>query len=247
MAKAKVLVETDLVDSSVPTYGSEGWDAYVMSQFKEDELIDGAPLCHGLRRVARNLLGDIIFSGPTSVDPPTDVNGFGRATVVYQVTFIWREDGTTRVFSDVADVWHGNTDDLFAVHPAAVASTRAEARALRKALAIRKVSADELCRKDISAVVKGLNVSVKVEAPTTGESKPTDLMTAPQKNFLNSLCSKLNISVLALIETTGMTVETITRDATSKLITKLNEFQQKGMDVIKETNPELIGYNENWK
>lgn len=243
MAKAKVLVETDLVDSSVPAYGSEGWDAYVMSQFKEDELIDGAPLCHGLRRVARNLLGDIIFSGPTSVDPPTDVNGFGRATVVYQVTFLWF-DQTTRVFADVADVWHGNTDDLFAVHPAAVASTRAEARALRKALAIRKVSADELCRKDISAVVKGLNVSVKVEAPTTGESKPTDLMTAPQKNFLNSLCSKLNVSVVALIETTGMAIDSVTRDATSKLITKLNEFQQKGMETIPK---ELIGYDENWK
>lgn len=243
MAKSKVIVETDLVETGVPTYGSEGWDAYVMSQFKEDELIDGAPLCHGLRRVARNLLGDIIFSGPTSVDPPTDVNGFGRATVVYQVTFIWN-DGSTRVFADVADVWHGNTDDLFAVHPAAVASTRAEARALRKALAIRKVSADELCRKDIGAVVKGLNAVVKTEAPTTGESKPTDLMTAPQKNFLNSLCSKLNVSVVALVETTGMNVETVTRDATSKLITKLNEFQQKGMETVPK---ELIGYDENWK
>lgn len=240
MAKSKVVVETDV--DAIPNYGSEGWDAYVMSQFKEDELIDGAPLCHGLRRVARNLLGDIIYSAPTGVTPATDVNGPGRATVVYQVTFLW-PDGTTRIFGDVADVWHGNTDDIYAAHPAATASTMAEARALRKALAIRKVSANELCRKDVGAIVRG-SVGVKVEAPTTGESKLGDLITAPQKNFLNSLCSKLNISVLSLIETTGLTADTVTRDATSKLITKLNEFQQKGLESIPK---ELIGYNENWK
>jgi hypothetical protein len=244
MTKSKVIVETDL--DVAPAYGSEGWDAYVMSQFKEDELIDGAPLCHGLRRVARNLLGEVIFSSPTIIHPAVDPNGPGRATVVYQITFLWKEDGSTRVFGDVADVWHGNTEDLYAAHPAATASTMAEARTLRKALAIRKVSANELCKKDIGAIVRAAT-GVKVEAPTTGESKPTDLMTAPQKNFLNSLCSKLNVSVVALIATTGMTVDTVTRDATSKLITKLNEFQQKGMDTIKDSNPELIGYDENWK
>jgi len=241
--KNKVVVETDLEVSSVPEYGSDGWDSYVMSQFKDDELRDGAPLCHGLRRVARNLLGQILYSGPTSVNPATDPNGPGRATVVYQVTFLWF-DGTQRVFADVADVWHGNTDDMFAAHPAAVASTRAEARALRKALAIKKVSADELCSKDMGAIVRGSVSTVKVEAPTTGESNPTDLITPAQKNFLGVLCSKLDINVLKLIESTGNVYEKITKDATSKVITKINEYQQKGVELIPK---ELIGYDENWK
>lgn len=242
MGKVKVVTQEDLEELLVPVYGSDEWDSYVMGQFKEDELIDGAPLCHGLRRVARNLLGQIVYSGPTSVNPATDPNGPGRATVVYQVTFLWA-DGTTRVFADVADVWHGNTDDLFCAHPAATASTRAEARALRKALAIKKVSADELTRKDVVALVRGSTGPVKVEAPTTGESLPTDPMTGAQENLIDKLCMKLNINVVGLADSVG-SPKKITKNKASEIITKLNKLQQDGLESIPK---ELVGYDKEWK
>ena len=136
MTEQDVLI-TPKGDPDHPTYGSKEWNEFVMSQFENNELIDGNPICAGLRRVAEELLGDIISSGPSEVYPSTDPNGPGRATVVYQVVFNWMNSGEVRTYSEVADVWHGNTDDLFCAHPVATASTRAEGRALRKALKVR--------------------------------------------------------------------------------------------------------------
>ena len=245
MAK-KVLTEADIVEltkNDAPEYGSDGWDDYVMSQFKEDELIEGAPLCHGLRRVSRNLLGQIMFSGIVNLNSSLDWDRPGRAWVVYQVTFLWK-DGSTRVFSDGADVWHGNTDDLFCAHPVATASTRAEARVLRKALAIRKVAAEELTRKDVVSIVKGSTPSVKVEAPVTGESGPEDSISAAQLNLIDILSKKLDVNTVKFVASLGKDIKTINKKDASEIITKLNLHQQNGMDTISK---EIVGYDPNWK
>ena len=70
-------------DQNIPEYASPEWNKYVMEHFRPDELIDGNPICAGLRRVAGLLLGEIVESGPDQVFPATDGNGPGRATVVY--------------------------------------------------------------------------------------------------------------------------------------------------------------------
>ncbi|SVC62097.1 uncharacterized protein METZ01_LOCUS314951, partial [marine metagenome] len=129
--------EKEEVDMTMPAYGSKEWNDYIMGKFESRELIDGNPICAGLRRVAEDVLGSIVSSRPLQVWPSTDVNGPGRATVVFEVVINWMDSGELRTFAEVADVWHGNTDDLFCAHPAATASTRAEGRALRKALKIR--------------------------------------------------------------------------------------------------------------
>lgn len=247
MAK-KVITESEVMEQIIadmpPEYGTDDWDSYVMKQFKDEELRDGKPLCHGLRRITRKLLGATVFSGPTQVFPATEWDRPGRATVVYQVTLAWN-DGTTRTFSDVADVWHGNTDDPFCAHPAATASTRAEARALRKALAIKAVSAEEMTSKDVSSIIKSsMPDSVKMEAPTTGESNPSDAITSPQKNFIDKLCIKLNVNVEKLAESIGKNLQQLTKETASQMITKLNKIQQDGINTISE---EMIGYDENWK
>src|SRR5690606_27810229 len=105
--------------------------------FEPKELIDGNPNCAALRRVSELVLGDIVSSGPSQVFPATDPNGPGRATVVFEVIFDWGNTGNFRTFKEVADCWHGNTDDLFCAHPVATASTRAEGRVLRKALKVK--------------------------------------------------------------------------------------------------------------
>ena len=64
------------------------------------------------------------------------------------------DSGELRSYAEVSDCWHGNTDDLFCAHPAATASTRAEGRALRKALKIRCLAAEELAKKDIVSIVR---------------------------------------------------------------------------------------------
>ena len=124
------VIEENNAEEDTPSMFSEEWNEYVMAHFKRNELIDGNPICAGLRRVAELLLGDIIESGPEQVFPASDSNGPGRATVVFSVTFNLMNTGSIRTFKEVADVWHGNTDDLFCAHPVATASTRAEGRAL---------------------------------------------------------------------------------------------------------------------
>ena len=62
-----------------PSIFSDDWNDYVMSHFKSNELIDGNPICAGLRRVAEFLLGEIVDSGPVQVFPATDK--IGRAHV----------------------------------------------------------------------------------------------------------------------------------------------------------------------
>ena len=149
-----VIEEKSVEDNAKEDIGrlSPEWNDYVMSLFTEEELGDvdsgkPKPLVSGLRRVARMLLGKTTFSGPTQVFPATDESGPGRATVVYTVIF---ENGETYV--EVADCWHGNTDDVVLVYPVASASTRAESRALRKALGLRTVAFEEITSKRLLSI-----------------------------------------------------------------------------------------------
>ncbi len=68
--KEDVLVvpkEQEEEDPNIPEYASPEWNKYVMEHFRTDELIDGNPICAGLRRVAGLLLGELIESGPDQV------------------------------------------------------------------------------------------------------------------------------------------------------------------------------------
>ena len=125
----------DVVMEDAPSITSPDWNDYVLGLFADNELFDGRPTCAGLRRVSELVLGQIVSSKPTQIFPPSSGDEVGRSTVVWEVVF-----GDGSVFSDVADSWEGNTDDMFCVFNTATAATRAEGRALRKALRLRTVS-----------------------------------------------------------------------------------------------------------
>ena len=231
----------ELHDSDTPSFSSPEWSDYVMSHFRSDELIDGHPITAGLRRVAELLLGDVIESGPVQVFPSEDGNSPGRATVVYRVVIDWMNTGMTRIFSEVADVWHGNTDDLFCAHPVATASTRAEGRALRKALKIRVVAAEELAKKDIVEVVKRT-----VSVSTDGNYDPDDRISLQQISFIDNKCEKLNIDLLSFInigENDYRSINDVTRDSAKKMIRVLNEYQND-TELISDT---ITGYQKDWR
>jgi len=225
----------DKIEDNTPSVGSAEWDSYVMSQFQNNELIDGNPICAGLRRVTELVLGDIVSSGPVQVFPANDENGPGRATVVFKVV-IECFDGKIREYSEVADVWHGNTDDLFCAHPVATASTRAEGRALRKALKLRVLAAEELARKDIVEIVKQ---SVK-------SANRIDGITNQQIQFMDNFCSRFDINVLNFInmgKETYPSIYEINKDKAAQMIKHLNQYQKPDNEV-----PDSIkGYDANWR
>ena len=223
------------VASAAPAYNSVEWDEYVMSLFDPSELSDGFPKTVGLRRVAELLLGDIISSRPVQVFP-TDGNGPGRATVVYEVKFLWkleREDVDhlqVRTYADVADVWMGNSDSLFLGFAVASASTRAEGRALKKALKLKKCSAEELTSTDVAKVVA---------------SECEDKISNDQVNFIDSRCKRLDISVIGFInsgEKSYRSVYDITRETAGKMAQELNRLANNKNDI----SPTLKGYEE-WR
>ena len=120
-------IENSTNNAVAPHMLSPEWNDYAMSLFDPSELINGNPLVAGLRRVAEIVLGPLVFSGPTTVFPVQREDHHGRATVVFTVEFA---NGSK--YAEVADSWEGNTDDMFCAYAVAIASTRAEARALRK-------------------------------------------------------------------------------------------------------------------
>jgi len=236
--------EAKEVETTMPAYGSQEWNDYVMEKFDRKDLIDGNPTCAGLRRVAEDVLGDIVSSRPSQVFPSTDENGPGRATVVFEVVINWMNSGELRTYADVADVWHGNTDDLFCAHPVATASTRAEGRALRKALKIRCLAAEELTRKkDVESIVRE---TVSAGKTTDGQWDEEDNISAAQIRFLDTKCKQLNIDVVKFINMGSenyKSVEDIKKKIASKMLSMLNEFQTKN----KETPKDIKGYDSNWR
>ena len=236
-------VEMESVNT-MPAYGSKEWNDYIMEQFEARELIDGNPTCAGLRRVAEDVLGDIVSSRPAQVFPSTDANGPGRATVVFEVVINWMNMGQMRTFADVADVWHGNTDDLFCAHPVATASTRAEGRALRKALKVRCLAAEELTRKkDVESIVRE---SVKSDQTTDGEWKEEDPISMPQTNFIDSKCKQLDINVIEFInhgKESYTSINQVSKKTASKMLSLLNEYQNKSKNIPED----VLGYNANWR
>ena len=223
------------IDPDAPDYNSTEWSDYVMTKFDKSELIDGNPICAGLRRVAELMLGTIIESGPEQVFPSTDPSKPGRATVLYKVVVDWMNTGYIKTYKEVADVWHGNTDDLFCAHPVATASTRAEGRALRKALKIRALAAEELAKKDIVGIVQA----------TTADWNPEDTISNQQVTFINNKCKQLDIDVRKFVNmgsTHYESINDVTRNTAQKMLRQLNDYQQKG------SIPEQIqGYESDWR
>jgi len=223
------------VDPEAPDYNSPEWHDYVMSKFQPNELIDGNPITAGLRRVVEVVLGEITSTGPKQVFPAQDTNGPGRATVVYEVVIRQYGTGKIKTYADTADVWHGNTDDLFCAHPVATACTRAEGRTLRKALKIRALAAEELAKKDIVGIVQA----------TTADWNPEDTISNQQVTFINNKCKQLDIDVRKFVNMGSAHYESIndvTRNTAQKMLRQLNDYQQKG------GIPEQVqGYESDWR
>jgi hypothetical protein len=208
-----------MMDGPEPT--SVEWNDYVLSLFDESEMYDGRPLCAGLRRVAELLLGRIVCSRPTQIFPPTSGDEIGRSTVVWEVVF---KDGS--VFSDVADCWEGNTDDAFCVFNTATAATRAEGRALRKALRLKTVAAEEMTKKNTTSIVQSISQSKNIA--TEGEYDDSQRMTDPQANFIDVKCKQLNLNVAEFFkEVFNVNIKRkVDKGQASAAIQKLNDYQQ---------------------
>lgn len=227
----------EVVDEGIPSITDPEWNNYVMNLFTDKETYDGNPLVAGLRRVAELVIGPIVFSGPTQVFPPQRDDHHGRATVVFSVEF---ENGMR--YSEVADCWEGNTDDMFCAYAIATASTRAEGRALRKALRIRAVAAEEMTKKDTAKIVRDLSSQ---KDTSDGGYDDHGRMSDAQYNFIDVKCRQLNVNGSVLFKEIFKADNNrkVSKKVASDIIDTLNEYQRD-----KNNIPENVsGYVEEWR
>lgn len=231
--------ENDIVDKTadeqeddIPDMADPKWSDYVLLQFEEDEVIDGMVLTDGLRRVVNKILGPILRSVPVRESAP-NINNNYHAMVTWEVD-IQFPDGSVRTFGDVADVSECNTNPEYAIHASATAATKAEGRALRKALQLKRIMAAE-------------------EVQTTAVNKiSTDKINAQQISFMNMVCERMNINLSKLLKLSKqkyVKIEDVSY-ANAILINKYLSERQRGKDAKGNpvTIPDTIkGYDPNWR
>ena len=219
----------------IPAIHDIEWTDYVLSFLTDDEKIMGNPTTDGLRRIFEKVMDcQIIESESKVVQCPSRENEM-RATVQFALTFKPNVSNTafidSRSVSGCADVYWGNCDKVFRNHPVAVAETRAEGRALRRALRLRKVVAAE---------------EIATEVEDHPDANTINKITNNQINFIDVMSQRLNINVNKLFKQNGLVKENIydtLHEEAVNIIRKLSYYQQN----LSEITEELQGYTSNWR
>lgn len=204
-----MLNEIEVVEPDPPQYGKEGWEEYVMSRFKEDELFEGKhPTLNGLRRVANELFGGLTRSAVVKLE--RNWEGRGSAYCVYEIIL---HPGVT--FHGCGDSTEHNTHEAYSIYPVALAENRAEARAYRKALMLKTVAAEEMkeTKNEFTSVLS-----------STSEYSDNDLMSSQQEIIIKTKCKQQSIDYDLFIKENSSGKPT--RKEAIDLISKLNDLQQ---------------------
>jgi hypothetical protein len=234
MAKVKKEIVNEEVKTVTPN--DLEWTDHVLSLLSDDEKISGNPTTDGLRRIFEIALNCTVISAESNVVQSPSVDNERRATVVHSLTYLLNNDTVDealklRSVSGAADVYWGNCDKVYRNHPVAVAETRAEGRALRRALKLRKVVAAEELAKDID--------TEHLEENNIGKINSTQI------NFFEVFGKRLNINIHKLLNHLAIdskNIYNISYDDAVKTITTLSSYQQSN-----DIPQDIIGYDPNWK
>jgi hypothetical protein len=213
-----------------------GWTDHVLGLLSDDEKIKGNPTTDGLRRIFEIALDCTVINSSSEVVQSPSPDNEKRATVVHCLTYVLNSKSIaveikTRSVNGAADVYWGNCDKIYRNHPVAVAETRAEGRALRRGLKLRKVVAAE-------------EIADQIEDNPDMDS--VTKITNNQVGFMDVLCKRLNVNPISLISHLKFEVQdfrNLTHTDAVTIIRQLSSFQQN-LDSIPE---EVMGYTEDWR
>jgi len=230
--------DEEAVAQTMPGFGSENWHEYVMRQFADDELMDGAPTCDGCRRVVEDLIGPIIESTLPHISAPNTMNN-GTSTISVKISVLVTNDlhpakGYTITCEEIADVNRDNTDHPYHKYSSATAATRAEGRALRKLLRLKNVHTAE-------------EVSERAETTDTSCDWSVDTpISDTQIRCIDMLCKRLDVDAMSFINSGRNhydSIYSVKTSTASSMIQELNNFQQK----VKAIPEGLGSYEPGWE
>jgi hypothetical protein len=237
MTEEKILETTEAPQARNVTPNDLDWTDHVLGLLSEDEKISGNPTTDGLRRIFEKALNCRVLASVSDVVQTPEPNNEKRATVVHSITYLLNEGArdqpelNTVTINGAADVFWGNCDKVYRNYPVAVAETRAEGRALRRALKLRKVVAAEELAKDIE------------DHP---DQDSVTKITNNQINFIDVMAKRLNINVSKLLESNALeskNIYALSHDDAVTVIRLLSKHQQN----ITEIPDDLLGFNNEWK
>ena len=117
--------------------------------------------------------------------------------------------------------------------------------ALRKALKVKCLAAEELAKKDIASIVRQ---SVEQNQSTNGEWKEDDNITPFQTSFIDRKCAteQLDINVMKFInmgESNYETIEEVSKKTATKMLGVLNKYQTDAKSIPED----IMGYDPSWR
>jgi hypothetical protein len=212
----------------IPDMDEPTWSDYVLSQLEPDELYNDLPTTDGLRRIIRKLIGPIIKSISRVVQAPTPEND-NHATVEHLIAIRWENNPCDiREFQDVADTYPDNTPDRkFAIHAPATAATKAEGRALRKALQLKHV----------------MTVEEGAEALQTESNKINNSQIA----FVQMMCERNNINIHKLLAKSKVKKYDNLEEVPYVTAVQLTRYLQDCQSGKIQIADDIKGYNPNWR
>jgi len=241
MSKKKESIKNEEVNeneqiSIIPTINDLNWTEYVLSLLSDDEKIKGNPTTDGLRRIFEIALNCTVIGAESDVVQTPSPDNEKRATVSHKLTFVLNdpsapEESKYRSVSGAADVYWGNCDKVYRNHPVAVAETRAEGRALRRALRLRKVIAAEEMVEDID------------DHP---DANSVNKITNNQINFIDVIAQRINIDVKKMLKLNNLDSENIynlQHEDAVNIIRLLSRYQQ----IVSDIPENILGYSSEWK
>lgn len=224
---------------TIPKPTDPKWVDYVLDHLADHELITGAPTTDGLRRVTEVVFGEIIESDTEILEiPKTSFSGKASAKHTlrirkYQHTregqSTWQTDDDLITVSACVDVLGEKLPAPFNQHLVSTACTRAEGKALRRALKIRVQTAEELSNSDdndAKTLKEPINDQQIVAIKTMCKRNDVDLI-----SFVRSYPNSDKVSSIREVKNLEGRL----------MINKLSSFQREG------TPEDFVGYNDNWE
>lgn len=221
--------------NKTPEINDIEWTDHVLGLLSDDEKINDNPTTDGLRRIFEIAMDCTIIESSSDVVQTPDPNNQQRATVVHNLTYVLNNPDIDAIFktrsvNGSADVYWGNCDKVYRNHPVAVAETRAEGRALRRGLRLRKVVAAEEIAKEVE----------DIDGDSVGK------ISTNQVNFIDVLAKRLNVNVKSLV--TSLNIDTanllgLAHDEAVLIIRKLSSLQQN----IEDIPEDIMNYDSNWR
>ena len=219
-------ISEEIMAAPEPT--DEGWYDFLIDNLYENELVQGNPTTDGLRRLTERFYGEIVKSKSDVIDTEHDGNGL-RCTVRHTLLIRKYKTGTLAECDACIDVDYRGVPHPFNRHVVATADTRAEGKALRRALKLRVVTAEEV------------QTQVSEEEVLTAQDHIND----QQIMAINAVCRKHNLNVEKVTKSVynnAKTLKQLTNLEASVLMDKITSYQRE-----KSIPEELLGYDASWQ